>query len=271
MEIVKNILQNLKPHEGIYLIVLARRKYETKEEYIKTMSNTELKLTEIVLIEKDKNELEKIFKILKRKVKAYEIEPGVYEKGNSIFSEDAIAYYYSPNPRDIIKSTLKTIHSLSEEISSLLNNLTFGEVNPEEVNIEQLIRKLIKIETVNYSNIHKAISRVKYFLVDVDCNSEFVFEDVIKKLKECELVEFEYVLKTKNGFHILVKNRENKNERKELGKFLYSEFNDKFLKQFNDKYRKEDGKDVIEFKGKNFLTPVPGFKQGNFIPQIIEI
>lgn len=163
-----NWLPTLERHETYYISLFARNKYEQTANGLKA----------------DKAQLKRFTtdkKNIVDKLKQLEVELGAYKAGGTIVSQETLAVYINPNPRDLIKATKQSLIKFAELITRDYN----GHNPHQEV----------------MSEIQKACSRKVFFDLDFDNVSlENTMQEVKKYINEDCLT----VLKTRGGFHLLI-------------------------------------------------------------------
>lgn len=161
-------LPALERHETYYVSLFARNKYE--------QTTNGLKADKAQLRQFTTNK-ENIFD----KLKQLEVELGAYKAGGKIVSQETLAVYINPNPRDLIKATK---HSL----------IKFAELITRDYNVHNPHQEVM-------SEIQKACSRKIFFDLDFDNVSlESTMEEVQKFINQ-ECIK---ILKTRGGFHLLI-------------------------------------------------------------------
>lgn len=168
-----NWLPDLLPNEQYYVTLLARKKYNPE---------TGLKA--------DKAQLKRFTSTKERliqKIKQLELPLNLYDSGNTIVSQDNLAIYITPNPRDLHQSSLV----LMKEIS------------------ERLIRKdnAINPHTLALNMIQTTTSRKIFFDLDIDFKIEN-HQQAIEKFKldiaDCINSDCLTFIKTNGGLHCLI-------------------------------------------------------------------
>lgn len=207
-------LPELQHDECYYVSLFGRKKYHPSAE-------------------SDKSQLKRFIATSKpwllKKINQLSLADGGYtNKAGSAIHQDALVLYICINPRSFAKAQRLTLKKLADAIG---NNHT--GMNPA---------------TIAMSCIHKAKSRTVYIDFDFD---GVKFEDLQHEIKFHINPTAYSVLKTKNGFHLLIQP---------------SEIIDKFRKTWHKNISGINGCDV---KGDN-LIPVPGCCQGGFIPELLK-
>ena len=208
-------LPELQPKETLYICLFARSKY-TKEMNIQS-GQTQLKR-----FTSNKEHLVS-------KIKQLECELGSYtHKGNPI-PQEALALYINPNPRDLEKATRNSLVKFAHLITK-----PYTGYNPH---------------TEVMSEIQTAHSRKIWMDFDFD---GVEVDEVLQKIKDEDIINLGClsVLKTKGGFHLLVRNQI---------------IIDKHTKTWYQKIANLPG---VDMKGDG-LMPVPGCYQGGFSPYLI--
>lgn len=167
-------LPELLPNEQYYVALLARKKYNPE---------TGLKA--------DKAQLKRFTSTKERllhKIRQLEIPAGLYESGNTEVSQDNLAIYITPNPRDLHNASL----FLMKEIS------------------EKLIRKdnAINPHTLALNLIQTTTSRKIFFDLDIDfCieNHQQAIEKFKLDIADCLNSDCLTFIKTNGGLHCLIK------------------------------------------------------------------
>jgi hypothetical protein len=218
-------LPDLLPNEQYYVALLARKKYNPE---------TGLKA--------DKAQLKRFISTKERliqKIKQLELPLDLYESGNTVVSQDNLAIYITPNPRDLHQSSLV----LMKEIS------------------ERLIRKdeAINPNTLALNTIQTTTSRKIFFDLDIDFKVEN-HEEAIEKFKsdiaDCINADCLTFIKTNGGLHCLI-NLQNIN--KEYQKIWHPKVSQLSCNEYD-----------VTMNGDNVL-PIVGCIQGiDFSPYFLE-
>ncbi len=218
-------LPELLPNEQYYVTLLARKKYNPE---------TGLKA--------DKAQLKRFTSTKERllqKIKQLELPVGLYESGNTEVSQDNLAIYITPNPRDLHNASL----FLMKEIS------------------EKLIRKdnAINPNTLALNLIQTTTSRKIFFDLDIDFRIEN-HQEAIEKFKldmeDCINSDSLTFIKTNGGLHCLI-NLQNIN--KEYQKTWHQKVSQLACQEYE-----------VTMNGDNVL-PIVGCVQGiDFSPYFLE-
>jgi len=201
-------LPDLTDNEQYYVSLLARNKYSA-------------------ILSKDKIQLKRFTsnkQFLFNKIKQIECEIGSYKDGDNDIPNESLVLYITPNPRDLEKATKNSLKLFVELITKPYNGY-----NPHS-------------EVLN--EIHKSISRMKYFDYDFD---KVNLVDTMKQVYKIVNHECINILITNNGFHVLIDN-----DKLDL----------KYKKTLYNDMSKIYG---VDKRGDN-LIPIPGTIQGNHIP-----
>ena len=201
-------LPALEKNETYYICLFARNKY-CKE------------------IKADKAQLKRFTstkEFLLEKIKQLECVIGSYKQQHQSIPQEALALYINPNPRSLEKATKNALVKFAELITK-----EYTGYNPHQ-------------EVM--SEIQKTHSRKIFFDLDFD-NVEV--DLVVRQVKECINMDCVNILKTKNGFHLLIE---------------LSKLDKRFEKTWYNEICAIEGCDV---RGDN-LIPVVGCTQGEFVP-----
>ena len=208
-----NWLPELQQGETYYVTLFARKKYAP---------NSGLK--------SDKSQLKRFTSSkehLFSKIKQLECSIGAYTFDGNPIPQESLALYISVNPRNLVRATKNSLVKFAELIIS--ENKGY---NPHQ---EVL------------SEIQKACSRKIYSDFDFDGVS---IEEVKAKIEGKINPECLTYLKTRGGFHLLVKH-------------------DKISKEFGKSwYNTLSSLEGVDMKGDN-IVPVPGCSQGGFVPHFV--
>ncbi|MCS3529570.1 hypothetical protein [Chryseobacterium sp. JUb7] len=218
-------LPDLLPNEQYYVTLLARKKYNSK---------TGLKA--------DKAQLKRFTSTkdrLLQKIRQLELPLGLYESGNTIISQDNLAIYISPNPRDLHKSSLFLLKEISEKLIK----------NDHAINPHALALNIIQTTT----------SRKIFFDLDIDFridNHQKAIEKFKSDISDCVNSDCLTFIKTNGGLHCLINVS---NIKKEHQKSWYS----KILQLTCNEYE-------VTMNGDNVL-PIVGCIQGiDFSPYFLD-
>lgn len=209
-------LPELQINERLYVCLFARKKYCAEVKYIKT----------------DKAQCKRFLSSkeeLYNKIKQLEVPINSYVLKGTTIPQEALALYISINPRDLNQATRTSLVKFAE-----LLGRTYNGHNPV-------------FECM--SEVHKSVSRKLYYDLDFDgIEWDQIKNEVLQHINK----EAISVLKTKNGFHLII----------HLRKIEYG-----YVKTWYKKITAIEGCDV---RG-DVLLPVPGCTQGGFIPHFINI
>jgi hypothetical protein len=166
-------LPDLLPNEQYYVALLARKKYNPE---------TGLKA--------DKAQLKRFTSTKERllqKIKQLELPLGLYESGNIEVSQDNLAIYITPNPRDLYKSSLILMREISEKL--IRND---NAINPH---------------TLALNSIQTTTSRKIFFDLDIDFrieNHQKAIEKFKSDISYCINIDCLTFIKTNGGLHCLI-------------------------------------------------------------------
>jgi hypothetical protein len=166
-------LPDLLPNEQYYVALLARKKYNPE---------TGLKA--------DKAQLKRFTSTKERllqKIKQLELPLGLYESGNIEVSQDNLAIYITPNPRDLHKSSLILMREISEKL--IRND---NAINPH---------------TLALNTIQTTTSRKIFFDLDIDFrieNHQKAIEKFKSDISDCINSDCLTFIKTNGGLHCLI-------------------------------------------------------------------
>lgn len=166
-------LPDLLPNEQYYVTLLARKKYN-QEKGLKS----------------DKAQLKRFISTKERllhKIKQLELPLGLYESGNLEISQDNLAIYITPNPRDLHKSSLILMKEISEKL--LRND---NAINPYRLTL---------------NTIQTTTSRKIFFDLDIDFrieNHQKAIEKFRFDISDCINADCLTFIKTNGGLHCLI-------------------------------------------------------------------
>jgi hypothetical protein len=211
-----NWLPELKSNEIFYVVLLGRNKY----------------CKDIVHLNSDKQQLKRFTSTKEQlyiKIKQLECEIGSYYQKETPIPQEALAIYITINPRNIELAAKNSLKKLADLITQ-----PYTGYNPyQEV----------------MSEIQKSTSRKIYFDMDFD---DTEVNEIISEIKQYININCLKILKTRGGFHLIIK-----------------------LDEIEDKYKKIWYQGLINLEGsdskRDEMTPIPGCSQGNFIPHFISI
>jgi len=209
-------LPKLLPHETYMICLFARNKY--------IVNSPKIYGDKECLSRKTTNK-----ERLKSKIRQLECAVGSYTSRGQSLPQESLALYITVNPRDLQKAAKNTLKELANVITENYNGY-----NPHAIAL---------------SEIQKAYSRKEYLDFDFDHVEP---KTVLEQLKDKLNLNCLTVLKTRGGFHLLVKT---------------DLIESQYKKSFYNSITEIPGCDV---KG-DPLTPVPGCTQGGFIPHFLEI
>jgi hypothetical protein len=207
-------LPELAINEKFYVALFARKKYCAAIKYIKT----------------DKAQCKRFLstkKDLYLKVKQLECPINSFTVKEETIPQEALALYISMNPRDMLEATRNSLIKLATLIGK-----TYNGYNPHQ-------------EVM--SEVHKACSRKVYFDLDFDNIEWSEIEEQVLAAVNPDAIN---VLKTKNGFHLLIKLKQ-----------IHKDFEKTWYKKLTSLVQ-------CDVRGDN-LIPIAGCTQGGFIPHFI--
>lgn len=166
-------LPDLLPNEQYYVTLLARKKYNPEKG-----------------LKSDKAQLKRFTSTKERllqKIKQLELPLGLYKSGNLEISQDNLAIYITPNPRDLHKSSLILMKEISEQLIKNDN-----AINPY---------------TLALNTIQTTTSRKIFFDLDIDFRIEDHQEAIGKfrsDIAHCINSDCLTFIKTNGGLHCLI-------------------------------------------------------------------
>ena len=190
----------------------------------------------------DKQQLKRFTSCKKRlynKIAQLEVRKGLYMSGDLVINEESLALYISPNPRNMVRSTLLLKHEL-----------TLAELDGRVIdNINSLSMNIIQNSTRK--------GRIDWDLdltpSGLELDRDFIFNKIKMDLSEIINIDAVAIIETHGGFHLLVDSKLVSNY------FRKSWFIN--LSNLNSDYFKIS-------KNKSELIPVPGCIQGNRSPKM---
>lgn len=219
-DFIDDFLPELSQGQKFFCSLFARSKY-VNDSQIRT-NKTQLKR---FISDKER---------LINKIEQMEVPLGVYKqfiKGEEPLTipQESLALYINPNPRDLKKATF----SLGKKIFDLLQMDSNFNIHQESL-----------------SQVQKSIGKKVYMDFDFDGVD---IDLTVQQIKSNTFINFEacHFLKTRGGFHILVK---------------ISDIHKDFSKVWYNGIKSLDGVDIV---GDN-LIPVPGTFQGGFTPRLLK-
>lgn len=169
-----NWLPDLLPNEQYYVQLLARKKYN-QETGLKS----------------DKSQLKRFTTTKERlfhKISQLELPLGRYESGGLDISQDNLALYITPNPRDLHKASLLLMREISDKL--IRND---NAINPH---------------TSALNIIQTTTSRKLFFDLDIDFKTEnhaIAISKFKKDMEDCLNTDCLTLVKTNGGLHCLIK------------------------------------------------------------------
>lgn len=221
---IDEVLPNLSNDETFYVSLFARSKYAQNEDDKKKLAS---KAQYKRFCANKKN--------LVSKLKQLETPYGTYEYKGFVVPQETLAVYITLNPRSIKNAMMKTMEKILDNIKKETYN------KPPHV--------------IGLDSIQISPSTKKFYNFDFDMDkTEFsvdAFSNIIKNETSLEKDDY-FILETRGGYHLLVKN-----EVKEKNKKWYMEIQELFKKYSDD--------DHIDLDG---IIPLPYCVQGGFEPNI---
>lgn len=232
-------LPDLQDYQKFYICLFARKKYD---KALQSTSSDKMQLKRDIVNKEN----------IIQKLKQWEVEEGLYTLKSTAATQQSLAVYISPNPRDMKKAQGDLVQRL---VSAMVKGNFF--FNP-------------KAEAISSCQKSKAYN----YVVDFDIDSK----DVDLLLMQDILPSSAYkILETKGGYHILVypeKATEFLNKVESLRKDrklhprwtsgdLKNKFNQNWYNQIKQAYHP-----YVDQAGDQ-LIPIPGCTQGNFVPKFL--
>lgn len=223
---IDKVLPDLQEDEKFYVCLLARKKYAPD-----IIKQDRAKLKRFVSSKKD----------LFNKIKQLEIEVGQYLLDGVAIPQEALALYIMPNPRCVKKTCAYVAQKLVED------GFKGKFMNPISLSLNAYQNK-----ECNSRNIYK------------DFDFDFVdLKQTLQKVKEVINMDAVTVIKTRGGFHILVKISAVQPEFKNKWYLGITQIEGCDLNSQGHKKNQEKSKEIIDT-----LIPLVGTYQGGFIPYI---
>ncbi len=210
-----DFLPKLQKDETYYVVLLARNKY----------------CKEIVHLNSDRQQLRRLTtdkEHIYKRLKQMECEMGSYFQKNTPIPQEAISPYITLNPRNIVRATQNTMSKFFDLLSKPYNGF-----DPSELVMSELA---------------KSCGRKVYIDFDFDDGDLEKTIDILKQIINFDCVK---ILKTRGGFHVIIKTEDIQNE---------------YKKTWYKNISSLDGCDVKS----NSMIPIPGTYQGGFVPYFIK-
>ena len=215
-DFIEKFLPDLEPHEQFYVCLFSRSKYCNSIEGI-------------THIKSDKQQLKRFTsnkEMLFYKIKQLECPIDSYRQKELAIPQESLAIYINPNPRDFKKAAR---HTLIRFANLITENYSSNMYNPHQ-------------EVM--SEIQKSKSRSVYFDMDFDGVTLEELQQATKDKINSNCLTY---LKTRGGYHLLVK---------------LDEIESQYKKTWYNNLTSISG---IDIKG-DCMIPIPGCTQGNFMP-----
>ena len=235
-----NIMSPLKSDESYFVSMSARNKYLTEEERRHyDLGRTEMFARELIKQSKRANvEIEDSYL---RVLKSMQVSEGGYTSRSGItLPNKCLVVYANINPSSGIKALKMFYQEMNDALFDLRTNseapYTFNNLDTRLMNCYQK-------------------SKGTRTLIDIDFDIPFqgfdILEKFIKVINEKDIAH--YVVKTKSGYHVLLK--------KEDIKFNYNIL----IKEAHEEAQKRFGAEHVEVMvNKNEMIPIPGTIQAGY-------
>jgi len=211
-----NWLPELELGEAYYVALFARNKY-----------------CESGVIKSGKQQIKRFTskkEFLYQKLKQLECEVGSYLYKGDIVPQEALAVYITVNPRSYEEAAKNSLIELAKLITK-----PYQGFNPHQTIMSQ---------------IHTSCKRKVY--LDFDLDTDCSIEEIKEQLQNSINFDCLTILKTRGGYHVLIK---------------LDKVENKYKKSWYMALSKLPGVDV---KGDN-LIPIPGCVQSNHVPHFINL
>lgn len=156
--------------------------------------------------------------------------------GRKIDEMKAGVIYFKPNPSDILIAYLAFKNKMDKYLYQAIKD-------------KKILKEFSSAKTHFMSEIHKTRSRKIFGLIDIDKKDEILLKFILSIFNNEDVA---WITETRGGYHIVYYLKANE--------YLMNPLENKlFMKGLN-----QYGKDDVEFKHSNFVTPVWGTYQGGF-------
>lgn len=225
---IDNVLPDLQEDEKFYVCLFARKKYAPD-----VIKQDRAKLKRFVTSKKD----------LLSKIKQLEVEVGRYELDGVKCPQEALALYIMPNPRCIKKTCAYVAQHLVKE------GFAGKYFNPVSLSLNAF-----QNPQCNSRNIFKDFD---FDFVDID--------GTLEKISKVINMDAVTAIKTRGGFHILVKLSAVQPQYKKSWYMGIASLDGCDMNSHGHKLNPEKSDELVDV-----LIPFVGAFQGNFIPFIYE-